>query len=121
MDMDRRHLLTLTSAAAGAGMAAAVPSPTTAAAVPMSALGVDATHFGVSPGRPDDQTRVLQRAIDQTASSRVPLALMPGTYLASELAMPPGTQIVGVRGATRLILSQGRSLLTGTSADSITL
>src|SRR5207248_6658108 len=92
-----------------------------AAAVPTSAFGIDATHFGVSPGRPDDQTRVLQRAIDQAAASRVPLALMPGTYLAGELTMPAGTQIIGVRGATRLVLSQGRSLLAGTNADAITL
>ena len=121
MDMDRRHLLTLTSAAAGAGMASTMLSPAPAAATPISALGVDASHFGVSPGRPDDQTKALQRAIDQAASSRLPLALMPGLYLASDLTMPAGTQIVGVRGATRLVSSRGRPLLTATNADAVSL
>ena len=37
----------------------------TARAAPLtSALGRDATQYGVRPGSPDDQTKVLQRAIE---------------------------------------------------------
>ena len=45
-----------------------------------SALGRDATQYGVRPGSPDDQTRALQRAIDEAARAQVPLALPPGVY-----------------------------------------
>ena len=45
-----------------------------------STLGRDATQYGVHPGSPDDQTKVLQRAIDEAARAQVPLALPPGVY-----------------------------------------
>src|ERR1700688_650014 len=98
MDLDRRHFLTLcaasTALAGGAGSSAA-------AAGPISALGIDATHHGVRPGSPDDQSLALQRAIDAAAAAHAPLALPPGNYRAGDLKLGAGTQIVGVRGATR--------------------
>jgi uncharacterized secreted repeat protein (TIGR03808 family) len=117
MHLDRRHFVTL--AASAGPLAAARPA---GAGPGSSALpGVDATHFGVRPGSPDDQTRVLQRAIDETARSRVPLALPPGVYRAGDLKLPAGAQIVGVRGATSLILTQGPSLVWAKAADHVTL
>jgi uncharacterized secreted repeat protein (TIGR03808 family) len=92
-----------------------------AAAAPLSALGVDATQFGLRAGTSDDQSAALQRAIDQTAAARVPLALGPGTYRAGDLKLPTGAQLVGVRGATRLLLSRGSSLLSASRADHLTL
>jgi len=47
------------------------------AAQSASMLGRDATQYGVRPGSPDDQTKVLQRAIDEAARAQVPLALPP--------------------------------------------
>ena len=75
MDLDRRHLLALTAATAGAS-AAAMPARAAATASPTSALGVDAGHFGLRPGSPDDQSRALQRAIDETARTIAPPAAM---------------------------------------------
>src|SRR6195256_6955920 len=107
MTIDRRMLL--------AGLAApATPSFAAAqgvrAAAPMSAFGIDAATLGVRAGSPDDQTNVLQRAIDQAAAARVPLALAPGVYRAADLALPAGAQIIGIRGATRLGSNRGRPL-----------
>ena len=62
MDVNRRHLMGA-SAAGLAGALAMSPEPLRAAPL-TSALGRDATQFGVRPGSPDDQTRALQRAID---------------------------------------------------------
>jgi uncharacterized secreted repeat protein (TIGR03808 family) len=123
MDIDRRHVLRLTGLTAGAGVATAstLASPTQAAAPTVSALGIDATHLGVLPGSSDDQTSALQRAIDVAADMRVPLALMPGVYRAGGLALPPGAQLVGVRGATRLVLTGNRSLLEAHQADGVRL
>jgi uncharacterized secreted repeat protein (TIGR03808 family) len=123
MDQDRRKFLVLTTASAGAAAAAlpASAAPAAPAGAPISALGVDASQFGVRPGNPDDQSRALQRAIDETARSRSPLALAPGTYRVGDLKLPAGAQLVGARGATRLVLSVGSSLITAQGADHVTL
>jgi uncharacterized secreted repeat protein (TIGR03808 family) len=88
---------------------------------PLSAYGLDATQFGLRAGAPDDQSRAFQRALDQAARTRAPLVLAPGVYRASGLNLPAGAQLFGVRGATRLILTHGPSLLSTEGGDSITL
>lgn len=113
MNLNRRALLLGTATAAAA---CAMP----AMAAPLGNYGLDATLLGVRPGT-DEQTTRLQRAIDQAARSRVPLLLSPGLYRAGDLKLPAGAQILGVRGATRLSLTHGPSLLSSEDADSITL
>ena len=119
MDVNRRHLI----GASAAGIAGAlVMSQDAARAAPLtSALGRDATQYGVRPGSPDDQTKALQRAIDEAARAQVPLALPPGVYRTGMLRLQNGTQLIGVRGATRLIFNGGPSLLLGEGAGSIGL
>ena len=110
MELDRRHLLALTAATVGAA-ATAAPARAAPAATPISALGVDASHFGLRAGSPDDQSRTLQRAIDETARTRAPLAMAPGVYRAGNLKLPAGAQLIGARGATRIVLTDGPSLI----------
>ena len=71
--------------------------------------------------RPNDQSRAFQRALDQAARTRAPLVLAPGVYRAGDLNLPAGAQLIGVRGATRLILTHGPSLLSTEGSDSVTL
>jgi uncharacterized secreted repeat protein (TIGR03808 family) len=119
MDLNRRHLIGATAAGVAGAMAA---SPDTARATQLaSALGRDVTQYGVRPGSPDDQTRALQRAIDETARAGVPLALPPGIYRTGTLRLANGTQLIGVRGATRLVFAGGGSLLLGEGAGHVTL
>jgi uncharacterized secreted repeat protein (TIGR03808 family) len=106
MPIDRRQLL-LGSAAAFAA--------------PLSAYGLDAAQFGVRAGAPDDQTTALQRALDRAARTRAPLVLPPGVYRAGAVSLPAGAQLLGARGATRLILTRGPSLLSCEGGDSVTL
>jgi uncharacterized secreted repeat protein (TIGR03808 family) len=110
MQLDRRHFLSavLGTLVAGPGVAA-----------PITALGIDATHFGLRPGSADDQTQALQRALEQVAGT--PLALMPGVYRVGEIKLPSRTQLVGVRGATRLAFTGGSSLLSASGAHHLTL
>jgi uncharacterized secreted repeat protein (TIGR03808 family) len=119
MDVNRRHLI----GASAAGIAGALAvSPDAARAAPLtSALGRDVTQYGVRPGSPDDQTKNLQRAIDEAARGQVPLALPPGVYRTGMLRLQSGSQLVGVRGATKLIFNGGASLLQGEGTDSIGL
>jgi uncharacterized secreted repeat protein (TIGR03808 family) len=119
MDVNRRHLI----GASAAGVAGALAmSPDAARAAPLtSALGRDATQYGVRPGSPEDQTRILQRAIDDAARAQVPLALPPGVYRTGMLRLQSGTQLIGVRGATKFVFNGGASMLSGEGADSIGL
>jgi uncharacterized secreted repeat protein (TIGR03808 family) len=116
MDVNRRHLI----GASAAGVAGALAmSPDAARAAPLtSALGRDASQYGVRPGSPDDQTRALQRAIDDAARAQVPLALPPGIYRTGLLRLSSGTQLIGVRGATKLVFTGGASMLLGEGANS---
>src|SRR5262249_53028036 len=119
MDLNRRHLIGATAAGV-AGVVAASPE-TARATQPASTLGRDVTQYGVRPGSPDDQTRALQRAIDDAARSATPLALPPGVYRTGTLRLSNGTQLVGVRGATKFIFSGGGSMVLGEGADHVGL
>jgi uncharacterized secreted repeat protein (TIGR03808 family) len=116
MPINRRHFIGI--AAAGA---VAMPRPAAAITQPVSALGRDATQYGVRPGSPDDQTKALQRAIDEAARAQAPLALPPGVYRTGMLRLPNGAQLVGVRGATRLVFAGGASMLTSEGAGNLGL
>jgi uncharacterized secreted repeat protein (TIGR03808 family) len=83
--------------------------------------GLDAAQFGVRPNAPDDQSQRLQRAIDRAAQAHAPLLLAPGLYRAGGLTLRAGSQLTGARGATRIALTRGPSLLSAESADAITL
>jgi uncharacterized secreted repeat protein (TIGR03808 family) len=109
MDVNRRHLIGV-SAAGIAGALAVSPDAAHAAQL-TSALGRDATQYGVRPGSPDDQTKNLQRAIDDTARAQMPLALPPGVYRTGLLRLQSGTHLVGVRGATKFVFNGGASML----------
>jgi len=119
IDLDRRRLLALTVATGTltATDALAAPSPNAS----LTALGVNAIYLGVVPGSPDDQSGVLQRAIDRAAGAGVPLVLPPGIYRAGNLKLPAGTRLIGLRGATRLVMTEGPSLVSTNDADHVTL
>ncbi|MET3909679.1 putative secreted repeat protein (TIGR03808 family) [Bradyrhizobium sp. S3.3.6] len=119
MDLNRRHLI----GASTAGIAGALAMPVDAArAAPLtSTLGRDATQYGVRPGSSEDQTRALQRAIDEASRAQMPLALPPGIYRTGLLQLPNGAQLIGVRGATKLIFTGGASAIQSDGSDSIGL
>src|SRR6266850_6976155 len=116
MDVNRRHFI-----AASAAGALAMSADAARGAPLTSALGRDATQYGVRPGSPDDQTKVLQRAIDETARAQVPLALPPGVYRSGMLRLQNGTQLIGVRGATKLVFNGGASMFLGEGAGHVGL
>src|ERR1700691_5586827 len=117
MDVNRRHLIGITAAGAGA---LALPSRVMATQ-PISVLGRDATQYGLRPGSSDDQTKIMQRAIDEAARAQAPLAISPGVYRTGQLRLPNGSKLVGVRGATRLVFTGGPSMVTSEGSSSLTL
>jgi uncharacterized secreted repeat protein (TIGR03808 family) len=118
MTIDRRRLIAI-SALTGAMPAATLATPV--AAAPLTTLGVDAVQLGVRAGGGAEQTDMLQSAIDRTAGARVPLVLGPGDYRVGALKLPAGAQLIGVRGATRLIFTGGDAMIAARGADHITL
>jgi uncharacterized secreted repeat protein (TIGR03808 family) len=119
MDLNRRHLIG--ASAVGVAGALAISPEAARAAQLTSALGRDATQYGVRSGSPDDQTRALQRAIDEAARAAVPLALPPGVYRTGALNLATGTQLIGVRGATKLVFTGGGAMFLGEGAGHVTL
>src|SRR6266568_899417 len=47
--------------------------------------------------------------------------LPPGVYRAGDLTLPTGTRLIGCPGATRLLFTEGASLLSAKDADHVTL
>src|SRR3954462_13832613 len=128
MDLNRRHLIGASTAAPvpgappAAGPAApAAPADAARAAPLTSLLGRDATQYGVRPGSSEDQTRALQRAIDEAARGQMPLALPPGIYRSGLLRLPNGAQLIGVRGATKFVFTGGASAIQSDGSDTIGL
>ncbi len=119
MDISRRNLINVTAAGAASAMTVA-PAPARAAPL-TSTLGRDATQYGVRPNSSDDQTRALQRAINESANAQMPLALPPGIYRTGALKLPNGAQLIGVRGATIFQFTDGSSLIGSEGASGIAL
>ena len=119
MDLNRRHLIGASTV--GIAGALAMPSDAARAAPLTSLLGRDATQYGVRPGSSEDQTRALQRAIDEAARAQMPLALPPGVYRTGLLRLPSGAQLIGVRGATKLVFTGGASAIQSDGSDAIGL
>ena len=53
-----------------------------------------------------DQTKALQRAIDEVTRAQLPLALPPGIYRTGLLRLQGGS-LIGVRGATKFVFNGG--------------
>jgi uncharacterized secreted repeat protein (TIGR03808 family) len=73
------------------------------------------------PNAAEDQTRALQRAIERTAAAGLPLFLAPGFYRAGGLRLPSFARIIGVPGATRIVLSGAQPIMSAPGADRIAL
>lgn len=66
--------------------------------------GIDAAHTGLTPGLPDDQSKLLADALSLAESEGRPLVLPPGRYMISGIGLPRRAHMVGVPGRTVLAL-----------------
>lgn len=122
--MNRRHFIKgLTSAGIAVplfGTSALRPANATSALQLNDLRGsLDVSQFGVRPDAHDDQSQLLQRVLDQAAAADKPVFLPPGTYVVSNINLPPRTRLMGISGTSRLIYSGKGSLLAGTGCDLI--
>ena len=121
MSVSRRNFIAA-SAIGAASTAAATPTQAAPANASRSnAVGIDASDLGLRPDAPEQQTMLLQRAIDRAARERTVLMLPPGTYRCGELRLPSNAKLQGTRGTTRIELTRDTSLFTSNGADNIDL
>ena len=116
MSLDRRSLFAALAGAAAAG--ATVPVRAREAALPST---IDAAAFGLRPNAEDDQSKILQRAIERAAAAGAILHLPVGFYRAGALQLPPNAAIAGVPGATRIVMAGGPSMFAASGSDHISL
>lgn len=123
MPPTRRALLAtaLFGTAALAAPPALAQAPRRQKAGPLGSFGLDAEQFGLRPGSPDDQSRALQAALDESARRDAPLVIAPGRYRIGRVAMPDGARLIGVPGATRLVAAQAAPLLIARGARQVSL
>jgi uncharacterized secreted repeat protein (TIGR03808 family) len=120
MIMDRRRLFAAVACAGAASAGAATPALAREGdATPRTEI--EATSLGVRPNSQEDQSAVLQRAIERAAATGAVLRLPPGTYGAAALQLPSFAAIAGVAGTTHFILTGGSSLLSSSGSGNISI
>ena len=122
--LTRRQILG--SALAGSAATALAGAPALAAQRPIKVAdllrgSIDATQYGARPGAGDDQSAVLQKALELATQEGRPLFLPPGRYQVSNLTLPAGAQLVGIAGGTRIEYRGGGHCIVAENADRITL
>ena len=115
MSVSRRNLIAATA------IGAAATATTAQAATARASFGIDASDLGLKPNAPEEQTMLLQRAINRAAQAQTPLILPPGIYRCGELRLPSNAKIQGTRGTTRIELARNASLFTSNRANNIDL
>ncbi|ARQ00889.1 TIGR03808 family TAT-translocated repetitive protein [Pseudorhodoplanes sinuspersici] len=121
MSVSRRNFIAASAIGATSTATIAQAQAAPANAAQSVAFGIDASDLGLKPDAPEEQTMLLQRAIDRAARERTPLVLPPGTYRCGELRLPSNAKLHGTRGATRIELTRNASLFTSNRADNIDL
>lgn len=122
MTVNRRNML-----AAGLGLSATAAALTAKSAAAQAVAAHDTvarpTIFDFAPGlqinAPQDQSALLQAAIDRAADKEIPLILPPGTIRAADLRLRSGTRLIGASGATVLEFSGGPAFITADKADGL--
>ncbi len=109
----------------GLGMAAGAASVSSASAGLFDQVdlrgSVDVSKLGVRPDVYDDQSRAMQKILDRAARQDKPVFLPPGSYIVSNLILPPRTRLMGISGASRLIYGGEGHLLRADNGEHIEL
>ncbi len=116
MRISRRKLL-----AGSAATLFAVPQRVAQGQARNQARGIDAAQFGVQANTEADQSPFLQRAIDEAARADAPLLLKAGNYRAHDLSLPSGARLTGEAGATRIVFTGGKNLLSANDVSAVSL
>ncbi|MEZ5804203.1 MAG: TIGR03808 family TAT-translocated repetitive protein [Rhizobiaceae bacterium] len=119
--LDRRTFL----AAAGGALAGSAVAPPVADAGPGQTVplrgSIDAVDFDMRPVAYDDQSRGFGEMLQKSSDTDVPVFLPAGTYVVSNLKLPPRVRLSGVPGATRIVYGGGGHLFLAERAERVEL
>lgn len=82
---------------------------------------LSAESLRLEPNAALDQTDILQNGIDLAARVGNPLFLPPGRYVVTGLTLPSGAHLVGVPGATRLLLGRSGAAVRTQDTENVSL
>ena len=104
----------------------ALPSPRPRAAAtdptgPVLRGTLNAAELGLNQQKAADQSLVLQRILNTASEQDRQVFLPAGTYMVSNLRLPPRVRLSGVAGATRLVFSGGDSMITAARSEVLAL
>lgn len=112
--MDRRTFLTAAIGAAAATPAlAALDAPDS----PMLRGTLSPAELGTDPDAKIGQTVSLQRLLDAASNDDRQVFLPAGTFVVSDLVLPPRTRLAGVAGATKLVYGGGSHMIVASRAE----
>lgn len=77
---------------------------------------INATELGVRPGALDDQSRAFGKMLTEASDRNIPVFLPAGTYVVSNITLPPFLRLSGVPGATRIIYGGDGHLMAAEDA-----
>jgi uncharacterized secreted repeat protein (TIGR03808 family) len=118
VEMDRRAFLV----SGVFGVAALTPANAAVDPTDVQLRGtMDPAPAELRPGISLDQGPILQRMLDQAFVEDRPLQLPAGRFVVSGVRLPPRTRLLGVAGATRLVLGETGSLITADTGETIVL
>ena len=117
--LNRRNLLRQTAIAGVAGLA--LPNSLLAAGlkgIELTAMrgSISASDLGVRPGALDDQSRAFAKMLAEASDRNIPVFLPAGTYVVSNLTLPPYLRLSGVPGATRIVYGGDGHLMAAEDA-----
>lgn len=81
----------------------------------------NANQSGLRPGAANDQSKLLQKILNDASKSDKPVFLPPGNYFVSNIVLPSRTRLIGVPGASRLIYSGGGHFVMSENGSHIEL
>jgi uncharacterized secreted repeat protein (TIGR03808 family) len=114
--VDRRAFL-----AGAIGAAAATPALAAldATDTPMLRGTLAPAELGTDPGAKISQSVSLQRLLDAASQDDRQVFLPAGTFVVSDLVLPPRTRLAGVAGATKLVYGGGSHMMVGDHAETV--
>jgi uncharacterized secreted repeat protein (TIGR03808 family) len=114
--VDRRTFLT---AAIGAAAVTPALAALNAGESPMLRGTLTPAELGTDPGAAVSQSVSLQRLLDAASNDDRQVFLPAGTFVISDLVLPPRTRLAGVAGATKLVYGGGSHMMLAAHAEVI--
>lgn len=121
--LNRRQIMSAAAGLAVAGLAPGRASAGRLTGIDTASMrgAIDAAQTTPMPGTLDDQSRAFAKMLREASERDKPVFLPAGTYVVSNLSLPPRVRLTGVPGATRIVYGGNGHLMACDAAERIEL